>query len=117
MLVNHRGDLATTLDLRFFYAYRTFPASSGGKRWPMHASQALALEAILEKGLALANARKPGGLLAGLGARISFASDLRPRGESRERLATGVEPLDRLLPGGLPKGKLVELAGRRSSGR
>jgi hypothetical protein len=83
----------------------------------MHASQALALEAILEKGLALGNARKPGGLLAGLGARISIASDLRPRGEPRERLATGVEPLDRLLPGGLPRGKLVELAGRRSSGR
>jgi hypothetical protein len=68
----------------------------------MHASQALALEAILEKGL---------------GARISIASDLRPRGQSQERLATGVEPLDRLLPGGLPKGKLIELAGRRSSGR
>ena len=81
----------------------------------MHASQALALEAILEKGLG--NAKKPGGLLAGLGARISIASDLRPRGQLRERLATGVEPLDRLLPGGLPKGKLIELAGRRSSGR
>ena len=81
----------------------------------MHASQALALEAILEKGLG--NAKKPGGLLAGLGARISIASDLRPRGQLQERLATGVEPLDRLLPGGLPKGKLIELAGRRSSGR
>ena len=81
----------------------------------MHASQALALEAILEKGLA--NAKKPGGLLAGLGARISIASELRPRGQLQERLATGVEPLDRLLPGGLPKGKLIELAGRRSSGR
>ena len=81
----------------------------------MHASQALALEAILEKGLG--NAKKPGGLLAGLGARISIASDLRPRGQLRERPATGVEPLDRLLPGGLPKGRLIELAGRRSSGR
>jgi hypothetical protein len=81
----------------------------------MHASQALALEAILEKGLA--NAKKSGGLLASLGARISIASDLRPRGQLQERLATGVEPLDRLLPGGLPKGKLIELAGHRSSGR
>ena len=81
----------------------------------MPSSQALALEAILERGLA--NAKKPGGLLAGLGAKISIASDLPRRVESRERLATGVEPLDRLLPGGLPKGKLVELAGRRSSGR
>jgi len=80
----------------------------------MHASQALALEAILEKGLA--NAKKPGGLLAGLGARISIASDLPPRREIRERLAAGVEPLDRLLSGGLPRG-LVELVGRRSSGR
>jgi RecA/RadA recombinase len=79
----------------------------------MRSSQALALEAILEKGLA----KKPGGLLTGLGARISVASDLRPRGEPRERLATGLDPLDRLLPGGLPRGKLVELSGRRSSGR
>jgi hypothetical protein len=81
----------------------------------MHLSQALALEAILEKGLA--NARKPGSLLTGLGAKLSIASELPRRGESRERLATGVEPLDSLLSGGLPRGKLVELSGRRSSGR
>src|SRR6185369_3610472 len=81
----------------------------------MNPSQALALEAILEKGLA--NAGKPGGLLTGLGAKLSIASELPRRAESGEKLATGVEPLDRLLPGGLPKGKLVELAGRRSSGR
>jgi hypothetical protein len=81
----------------------------------MRSSQALALEAILEKGLA--NAKKPGGLLAGLGARLSVASDLPRSGQSRERLATGLDPLDRLLPGGLPRGRLVELSGRRSSGR
>jgi hypothetical protein len=79
----------------------------------MHSAQALVLEAILEKGLA----KKPGGLLTGLGARLSIASDLPRRGQPRERLATGLDPLDRLLPGGLPRGKLVELSGRRSSGR
>jgi hypothetical protein len=79
----------------------------------MRSSQALALKAILEKGLA----KKPGGLLTGLGARLSIASDLSRRGQPRERLATGLDPLDRLLPGGLPRGKLVELSGRRSSGR
>ena len=81
----------------------------------MRSTQALALEAILEKGLA--NAKKPGGLLTGLGARLSVASDLPRRGQPRERLATGLDSLDGLLPGGLPRGKLVELSGRRSSGR
>jgi hypothetical protein len=81
----------------------------------MRSTQALALEAILEKGLA--NAKKPGGLLTGLGARLSVASDLPRRGQQLERLATGLDPLDSLLPGGLPRGKLVELSGRRSSGR
>jgi len=81
----------------------------------MRSTQALALEAILEKGLA--NAKKPGGLLTGLGARLSVASDLPRRGQPLERLATGLDPLDSLLPGGLPRGKLVELSGRRSSGR
>jgi hypothetical protein len=80
----------------------------------MRSSQALALEAILEKGFA---ERKPGGLLTGLGARLSIASDLPRRGQPREHLATGLDPLDRLLPGGLPRGRLVELSGRRSSGR
>jgi hypothetical protein len=32
-------------------------------------------------------------------------------------LPTGLESLDRVLGGGLPRGRLVELAGRRSSGR
>ncbi len=71
------------------------------------------LEDILEKALA---ARPKSRLLAGLGAKIGVASDLPPRREIRERLAAGVEPLDRLLSGGLPRG-LVELVGRRSSGR
>ena len=75
--------------------------------------QPLRLEDIVEKALA---ARPKSRLLAGLGAKISVASDLPPRREIRERLAAGVEPLDRLLSGGLPRG-LVELVGRRSSGR
>lgn len=37
--------------------------------------------------------------------------------ETRGMLATGVASLDALLGGGLPKGKLVELVGARSSGR
>ncbi len=77
-------------------------------------AQPLRLEDLLEKALAGRPARS---LLTGLGARISVASDLPPRAESRERLATGLQALDRLLPGGLPKGNLVELVGRRSSGR
>jgi hypothetical protein len=47
-------------------------------------------------------------------------SELRRRaqGELRsERLLTGLEGLDRLLGGGLPRGELVELVGRGSCGR
>ena len=33
------------------------------------------------------------------------------------RLPTGIDPLDRLISGGLPRGRLTELVGRRSSGR
>jgi hypothetical protein len=77
-------------------------------------AQPLRLEDLFGKALAGRPARS---LLTGLGARISVASDLPPHAESRGRLAIGLEPLDRLLPGGLPKGNLVELVGRRSSGR
>src|ERR1700757_1616906 len=76
--------------------------------------QPLRLEDIVEKALA---ARPKSRLLAGLGARISVASDLPPRRQTRENLATGVQPLDRLLSGGLPRGHLVEIVGPRSSGR
>jgi hypothetical protein len=77
-------------------------------------AQPLWLEDIVEKALAGRPARN---LLTGLGAKISIASDLPPRRQTRGHLATGVEPLDRLLPGGLPRGQLVEIVGRRSSGR
>jgi len=53
------------------------------------------------------------------GARLVRASTLplRRRHSEGEVLPTGVEGLDRLLGGGLPPGQLVELSGRRSSGR
>ena len=42
----------------------------------------------------------------------------RERAEPRDDpCPTGVAPLDRLLGGGLPVGKLIEMVGRRSSGR
>ncbi|MDX1504027.1 MAG: hypothetical protein R3325_16835, partial [Thermoanaerobaculia bacterium] len=39
------------------------------------------------------------------------------RDDGPERLPTSLEAFDRLLAGGLPKGRLVELVGRRTSGR
>ena len=82
----------------------------------MSASSVLAIEAILEgKGLS----RKPAAaeLLAGLGARLTRASDLVSPSAPRDPIATTVPGLDRLLHGGLPRGGLVELSGRRSCGR
>jgi hypothetical protein len=77
-------------------------------------AEPLRLEDVVEKALAARPARR---LLSGLGAKISIASELPSRAAAHETLATAVAPLDRLLTGGLPKGRLVELAGRRSSGR
>jgi hypothetical protein len=52
------------------------------------------------------------------GARLWRASDLAPSAaDGRGPLATGLAALDRLLLGGLPRGGIVELTGRRSSGR
>lgn len=82
----------------------------------MSGSSVLAIEAILEgKGMS----RKPAAaeLLSGLGARLIRASDLASPSASRDPIATTVPALDRLLLGGLPRGGLVELSGRRSSGR
>jgi hypothetical protein len=47
---------------------------------------------------------------------LTRARDLR-RDSGRDLLPTTLTPLDHLLAGGLPRGQLVELNGRRSSGR
>jgi hypothetical protein len=79
----------------------------------MPASAALVLERLLDSEKV---AKRPGGLVTQLGARICRASELAsPR--DRAALPTAAPSLDRLLPGGLPKGSLLELTGRRSSGR
>jgi hypothetical protein len=77
---------------------------------------ALAIEQILE-GSGLERKAAARDLLSGLGAKLTRASDLSPPGAARERLATKVPALDGLLQGGLPRGSLVEVTGRRSCGR
>ncbi|HEY2798924.1 MAG TPA: hypothetical protein VGK26_13625 [Thermoanaerobaculia bacterium] len=86
----------------------------------MEALPGFAIEALLEgKGLRQQIAGKPAAaaLLAGLGARLIRASDLASPSAPREAIATTVPGLDRLLRGGLPRGGLVELSGKRSCGR
>src|SRR6185295_11518525 len=84
----------------------------------MGSAQALAVERLLEGNLATAAAgKKPGGLLLGLGARLYRASDLAALGAQERAPAVECEGLDALLEGGLARGKLTELVGRRSSGR
>lgn len=82
----------------------------------MRASEALGLERLLaERGFV----PKPAGLelLSGPGAKLHVASAL-PRRETREvPLPTGLAAIDGLLGGGLARGRLTELVGRRSSGR
>jgi hypothetical protein len=79
-------------------------------------SHAAAIESLLQGSAGAA--KKPGGvLLHGLGAKLHRASDLSTQAE---RSAAPLAPcigIERLLEGGLPRGKFVELAGRRSSGR
>jgi len=82
----------------------------------MGASQALAIERLLAEGLASAG-KKDGVLLSGLGARLRRASELPAPLEAPAALPTALAPLDRLLAGGLPRGRLVELSGPRSCGR
>jgi recA bacterial DNA recombination protein len=63
--------------------------------------------------------RKPASiaLLSGLGARLTRASELPSPSAPGDPLPTTVAALDRLLSGGLPRGGLVEISGRRSTGR
>ena len=59
-------------------------------------------------------------LKAQVAAKVTSATELIRALKRRRRddvLATTLAPLDALLGGGLPRGKVVELAGRRSSGR
>ncbi|MEP6802260.1 MAG: hypothetical protein ABJC07_10005 [Acidobacteriota bacterium] len=78
----------------------------------------IALEQLLEAGALTTT--KSGSLLTGTSARLTRASELAPPARSAPPLpgspANASAPIERLL-GGLPKGKLVELVGRRSSGR
>jgi len=78
----------------------------------------LALEELLEGGALLA--KKPGSLLASPAARLTRARDLAApvHATAPRPIAPGGtdRALDRLLTG-LPKGRLVELVGRRTSGR
>jgi len=86
-----------------------------------NASGALALKGLedLLEGRGLVRKAGGAGLLTGLGARITRASELpsRSSGTARESLSTGVGELDRLLSGGLPRGGFVEIVARRSCGR
>jgi hypothetical protein len=83
-----------------------------------------AVEELLESGILTGVRRKPGGaLLTGLGARLTRASELAPPSPAPSSRPGADLPFDRSagvfdrLFSGLPKGKLVELVGRRSSGR
>jgi hypothetical protein len=82
----------------------------------MLTAQAQAFEDLLV-GLRPAKKAAALGLLTGLGAKLSRASDLPSPAARRDPIPTRVPALDRLLSGGLPRGTLVELSGRRSSGR
>ena len=90
---------------------RTAPAAA-----PSSSPRTPAIEDLLE-GKGLAKKSSALALLSGLGAKISRASDLPSPSAPRDRLPTQVPALDRLLSGGLPRGGLVELTGRRSCGR
>ncbi len=56
-------------------------------------------------------------LLEESGALLTRACDLPSPAAARNPLATTVAALDRLLSGGLPRGALTEISGRRSCGR
>ncbi len=82
----------------------------------MAASEARALERLLA-GTGFTEKRVGLALLSGPGAKLHVASALPSRSAAVAHLPTGIEPLDRLISGGLPRGRLTELVGRRSSGR
>jgi len=86
----------------------------------------VAVDDLLENGLLASVRRKEGGaLLTGLGARLTRASELArpsavpavPAGLAAHAVLDPTADVFERLLGTLPKGKLVELVGRRSSGR
>ncbi|MDQ2977988.1 MAG: DNA recombination/repair protein RecA [Acidobacteriota bacterium] len=88
--------------------------AAGGRVGEMGASR-IALEQLLDE--SALRARTPGSLLAGASARLTRASELTlPARAATPLSGSAGGPLDRLL-GPLPKGSLVELVGRRTSGR
>src|SRR5262249_32609756 len=80
----------------------------------MSASHALVLDRLLA-GRDLPE--KSRALLTGLGTRLQRACDLDPAAAQGTARPTGFSQLDRLLAGGLPRGAVLELTGRRTSGR
>ena len=79
----------------------------------MGVSQAVILERLLEEWLV----RRPGALAGAPAARLRRASELACPAAPRATLSCGAGALERLLPGGLPRGALVEVVGGSSSGR
>lgn len=82
----------------------------------MSASGSLAIERLLA-GPGFAAKPSSLALLSGPGAKLHVASAMPAREEPASPLPTGLEPIDRLLGGGLPRGRLTELVGRAASGR
>jgi recombination protein RecA len=80
------------------------------------ASGSLAIERLLA-GPGFAAKPSSLALLSGPGAKLHVASAMPAREEPDSPLPTGLEPIDRLLGGGLPRGRLTELVGRAASGR
>jgi hypothetical protein len=82
---------------------RPKPQTSGKPQVPQREDVARVKAAVLEASL-----------------RVTTASELLRslrRSERSEARTTGVPPLDTLLGGGIVRGKLIELAGKRSTGR
>ena len=82
----------------------------------MSASESLAIERLLA-GTGFTAKPASLALLSGPGSKISVASSMPAREARDSPLPTGLEQVDRLLGGGLPRGRLTELVGRKSAGR
>jgi hypothetical protein len=81
------------------------------------ASGSLAIERLLA-GTGFTTAKPASlALLSGPGSKLHVASSMPSREARASPLPTGLDPVDRLLGGGLPRGRLTELVGRKSDGR